>query len=106
MQNKTSLLLGAIALATLVASPVFADSNVAKNHDGEVKAKITMKEARIIALNTFPGRIAGEELEKERGGSGLRYSFDIKQGQVTQEVGVDAETGKVLENQLEGSHPD
>ena len=31
----------------------------------------------------------------EKGGSGLRYSFGIKNGKVLYEVGVDAETGKV-----------
>ena len=50
--------------------------------------------------------ITDEELEKEKGGTGLRYSFDIKRGAVTQEVGVDAQTGKVLENKKEGPHPD
>jgi hypothetical protein len=45
-------------------------------------------------------------LEKEKGGSGLRYSFDIKRGAVVHEVGVDAQTGAVLENAKEGSHPD
>ena len=39
-------------------------------------------------------------------GTGLRYSFDIKRGGVTQEVGVDAQTGKILENKKEGPHPD
>ena len=43
---------------------------------------------------------------KEKGGTGLRYSFDIKRGAVTQEVGVDAQTGKVLENKKEAPHPD
>jgi hypothetical protein len=51
------------------------------------------------------GLITDEELERERGGSGLRYSFDIKSGGITQEVGVDAKTGKVLENAKEGPHP-
>jgi uncharacterized membrane protein YkoI len=45
-------------------------------------------------------------LEREHGGSGLRYSFDVKRSGVTQEVGVDALTGRVLENKAEGSHPD
>jgi uncharacterized membrane protein YkoI len=36
----------------------------------------------------------------------LRYSFDIKSGSITQEVGVDAQTGKVLENKKEGPNPD
>ena len=44
--------------------------------------------------------------EKEPGESGLRYSFDIKRGKVTQEIGVDAHTGKVLENKKEGKNPD
>jgi hypothetical protein len=54
----------------------------------------------------YPGKITDEELEKEQGGSGLRYSFDIKRGAVTHEVGVDAQNGKVLENAKEGTHPD
>ena len=44
------------------------------------KAKVTIDEARSIALKARPGTITDEELEKERGGSGLRYSFDIKSG--------------------------
>lgn len=106
MQNKTSLLLGGIALAALVAAPIFADTNVSKDHASAGKTKITLEQARVIALKAFPGKIADSELEKEKGGSGQRYSFDIKQGKVTQEVGVDAETGQVLENRQEGSHPD
>ena len=69
-------------------------------------AKVSITEARAIALKAHPGKITDQELEKERGGSGLRYSFDIKRGSVTQEVGVDAQTGKVLENKKEGPHPD
>jgi hypothetical protein len=65
-----------------------------------------VSEARAIALKAHPGKITDEELEKEKGGTGLRYSFDIKRGAVTQEVGVDAQTGRVLENKKEGPHPD
>jgi hypothetical protein len=46
-----------------------------------------------------------EELEREGGGSGLRYSFDMKQGQKWREVGVDAMSGKVPENKAEGTNP-
>ena len=70
------------------------------------KPKITIDQARAIALKAHPGRITDEELEREGGGSGLRYSFDIKVGSVTQEVGVDAATGRVLENKAEGPNPD
>jgi uncharacterized membrane protein YkoI len=47
-----------------------------------------------------------ESSEKEKGGSGLRYSFVVKSGKVLYEVGVDAQTGKVLENVTEGRNPD
>ena len=69
-------------------------------------AKVSITEARAIALKAHPGKITDQELEKEHGGSGLRYSFDIKRGSVTQEVGIDAQTGRVLENKKEGPHPD
>jgi hypothetical protein len=51
-------------------------------------AKITLADARAIALKTFSGEIKAEELEKEKGGSGLRYSFDIEKGRVIHEVGI------------------
>ena len=69
-------------------------------------AKVTITEARVIALKAHPGKITDEELEKENGGSGLRYSFDIREGKVTHELGVDAQTGQVLENKAEGPNPD
>jgi uncharacterized membrane protein YkoI len=69
-------------------------------------AKVSISEACAIALKAHPGKITDEELEKEKGGTGLHCSFDIKRGAVTQEVGVDAQTGKVLENKKEGPHPD
>lgn len=69
-------------------------------------AKIGLEQARAIALKAHHGKIVDQELEKEKGGSGLRYSFDIRHGKITQEVGVDAQTGKVLENKPEGSNPD
>jgi len=68
--------------------------------------KISLAKARATALAARPGRITDQELEKERGGSGLRYSFDIKSNGKTFEVGIDAKTGKVLENDAEGPNPD
>lgn len=69
-------------------------------------AQVSIDQARSIARKAVPGRITDQELEKERGGSGLRYSFDIKKGRKAYEVGVDARTGAVLENKVEGPHPD
>jgi uncharacterized membrane protein YkoI len=72
----------------------------------EKGAKVSIDDARAIALKARPGAISDEELEREKGGTGLRYSFDIKSGGAVYEVGVDAQTGKVLENKKEGAHPD
>lgn len=77
-----------------------------KGQEYAKEAKVSLAQARATALKTFPGKITDEELEKEKGGSGLRYSFDIKTDGITHEVGVDAITGKVLENSVEGPHSD
>ena len=69
-------------------------------------AKVSIEQARAIALQARAGAITDEELEREKGGSGLRYSFDIKSGGAVYEVGVDAQTGTVIENKKEGPHPD
>jgi uncharacterized membrane protein YkoI len=94
--------LAMLAAVSLLPTSLFAYSG----HQLAGKARITIDEARSIALKIRPGTITDEELEKEKGGSGLRYSFDIKSGKLTYEVGVDAETGKVLENSKEGPNPD
>lgn len=69
-------------------------------------AKVTLAQARAKALKAFPGaKIVNEELEREHGGSGLRYSFDMQSGTTWREVGIDANTGKVLENSKESANP-
>lgn len=59
------------------------------------QAKITMEQAREIALKRVNGTITDQELEKKRGK--IIYSFDIKDanGKVF-DVEIDAKTGKVL----------
>ena len=96
------VVLGVAALLPALAMPAraYTGQNLAR------EAKISIAQARNIALKAHPGTITDEELEREPGGSGLRYSFDIKRGSVTQEVGVDAATGHVLENKAEGPNPD
>lgn len=94
-----------VVLATALLATAFAASASGQSDqqqsDMAAKAKVTMSQARATAMKTYQGKITKEELEKEKGGSGLRYSFDIKQGSTTHEVGVDAMTGKVLENSVE-----
>ena len=50
-------------------------------------------------MKAHPGRITDEELEREDGGSGLRYTFSVDTDSGVQELGVDAATGQVLEKQ-------
>jgi uncharacterized membrane protein YkoI len=64
------------------------------------QTKVTPPNARQIALKAYPGKIISEEIEKESGGSGLRYSFVISNNK-EHEVGVDAKTGTLLENSIE-----
>ena len=64
------------------------------------KPKLALAQARAIALHAAPGRIISSEYEKE--GGGWRYSFDIQQRGHVQEIGVDAMTGRIVENKSEG----
>ncbi len=84
--------LGTIAVPALAAEPSPAQAT-----------KISLNEARAIALKLYPGKIMKEELEREAGA--LRYSFDIRQGKRWREIGIDAMTGKVVENIAERAYP-
>jgi uncharacterized membrane protein YkoI len=99
----------AITLGLTLVGLVFALPSHLIAYTGEKLAKgakVSIDEARAIALKAKPGTISDEELEREKGGSGLRYSFDISSGVAVYEVGVNAQTGKILENKKEGPHPD
>ena len=109
MNQSLSLIRGRNIIATLLAGSALAFCTTAMAYPGEElakDAKIDIGAARALALKARPGKITDEELEKEKGGSGLRYSFDIKVGSKTYEVGIDAVTGKLLENRREGKNPD
>jgi uncharacterized membrane protein YkoI len=105
MQTKLKIILRVAVLCFAMAGLAGA----AQAFSGEELSKdaaINLAAARAIALKARPGQITDEELEKENGGSGLRYSFDIKGGDAAYEVGVDAKTGAILENSREGKNPD
>jgi uncharacterized membrane protein YkoI len=91
-----------ILIATLLTGTAFALDGEKYLPDASVKPA----DARTKALKAYPGKIISEELEKESGGSGLRYSFVISQRATKHEVGIDAKTGAVLENAVEGENPD
>lgn len=62
--------------------------------------KVSKARAEALALKLAPGKIISSEYEYE--GSGWRYSFDIQQRGHVQEIGIDGQTGKVVENKSEG----
>ncbi len=64
------------------------------------EAKITMAEAKAIALKRVPGTVLDGELEKEKGR--LQYSFDIcSENKQIFDVEIDAKTGAVLKAVLD-----
>lgn len=89
---NATLSAGMFALPLTVKTLSGQDNNQAKLAK---QAKITMEQAREIALKRAPGTIEEEELEKEHGK--LVYSFDIRnsQGTIT-EVQVNAKDGSIV----------
>ncbi|MGI8771793.1 MAG: PepSY domain-containing protein [Acidobacteriaceae bacterium] len=63
------------------------------------KTKLSMGEAKKIALSKESGTIKSQELEHEKGR--WIYSFDIQHDQQVHEVNVDANTGEVVEDSVE-----
>ena len=60
------------------------------------KPKYSMSQARAIAHKTAPGKIIKTAMADGR------YVFDVRQKNNVEEVAVDANTGKVVENKSEG----
>lgn len=79
----------AAVLATFAATASFAAP----------AAKLSLAQARAIALKAAPGKLVSGEYEQE--GGGWRYSFDIRQGNRIHEIGVDANSGKIVESKYE-----
>jgi hypothetical protein len=78
----------ALVLGTLVTTPLFSES-----------PKLSKEKAQKIALKLHPGKVKSSELETEHG---LQvYSFDIQTDQGVREVGIDANSGKVVEDSVE-----
>lgn len=98
-----------VASSAVIMAAAFSSTSAAVAYSGEElakTAKIDIARASEVALKARPGKITDRELEHESGGSGLRYSFDIRNHGITYEIGVDAMTGRVLENKAEGPNPD
>lgn len=95
---------GGVVAATKVApapksAPVAAKVPV-KTAAKPPKPKLSMHQARAIAHKAAPGRIIASEYEME--GGSWRYSFDIQQKNNVREIGIDPNSGKIIESKSEG----
>lgn len=73
----------------------------AAEHANAPKPKFSEAQARKIAMTVAKGTFAESDYEKEDGS--WRWSFDIKENGKIHEVGVDAMTGKIVENGWEAA---
>ena len=73
----------------------------AAEHANAPRPKVSEARARQIAMAVSKGTIAEAEYEKE--GGSWRWSFDIRENGKIHEVGVDAMTGKIVENGWEAA---
>ena len=111
MSYRTSkAVLAAAALAAAgIAGTAFANGQDDKSEQMEKAEaahapahKISRAQAQAIALRAVPGgRVVEYDFEKE--GGIWRHSFDIRQGKVIREIGIDANSGKIVENAIESA---
>jgi uncharacterized membrane protein YkoI len=71
----------------------------------EEGAKVSIDEARAIALQTRAGEITTKRWNARKAAA-VFATLSAKSDGAVYKVGVDAQTGKVLENKKEGAHPD
>ena len=92
-----------LAIASVLLSSSFAIAQAAKDDTKmDMKhVKLTMADAKKIAMEKHPGKIKCAELENENGV--VQYSFDIKTTEGLREVGINANTGEVVEDKLENA---
>ncbi|MFI5105438.1 MAG: PepSY domain-containing protein [Terriglobales bacterium] len=86
-----------LCMVTLTAAGLLGQPAAPK--PAQSKPKISLDQARKIALEREPGIVKSSELEKEKGR--LIYSFDIKTSRGLHEVNVDALTGAIVEDKVE-----
>jgi len=100
--------MAALAAGGATAKPETPKAEMAEhataNSDASMRkeAKLSMKQARAIAVKAAPGKVNSGELERENGK--LIYSFDIRTAKHTiTEVNVNAMDGTVVDTQVENA---
>ena len=91
-------MLKSLRIVTLVA--LIAAGTAAAATAKAPTPKISKSRAEAMALKLAPGKVTDAEYEFE--GGSWRWSFDIQQKGHIQEIGIDGQTGKVVENKSEG----
>ena len=86
-----------IVISIIFAPTLFTLSNYASASNP--KTQLTMEGARKIALQKEAGNVKSQELEKEKGR--WIFSFDIERDKQIHEVGIDANTGEIVEDSVE-----
>jgi uncharacterized membrane protein YkoI len=95
--TKSRILFAAFATLTM--------TGVAQAATHPPKAQLSMAQARAIALRMAPGKVTEAKFEGK--GAAGRYAFDIRQGKRIHEIGVAANSGKIVENKFESlKNPD
>jgi len=104
--NTTAVLAG-ITLLCVTTGLALAHDRKDKDHEAvnAQSAKITMEQAIETAKTTFPGRVIESELESEDGGLVYEVKIVSASGE-TQEVEIDALSGKVLDSEQEHEQDD
>jgi uncharacterized membrane protein YkoI len=92
------LIAGILAAGAAQAKTAAPPKPAATAKVATAKPKVSMAQARKIALRIAPGKIKSGAYAKDGG----RYSFDIQQKGHVQEVAIDGMTGKVVQNVSEG----
>jgi hypothetical protein len=90
--------IGTLSLSTAVLSLILVPFGQAGTTH---KTKLSMEEARKIAVAKEAGKVNSQELEKEKGR--WIYSFDIERDKQIHEVAVDANTGEIVEDSVENA---
>lgn len=103
---KTAIAAGALGLSLAAYAGTQKAGHETKaqeaaEHANAPKPKVSEAQARTIAMTAVKGTIVESDYEKE--GGGWRWSFDIRENGKIHEVGVDAMTGKIVENGVESA---
>lgn len=84
------LIIPVLALVLAGSAAIASQPKPYVGHELAPTANISLAHAHATALRARPGHVTDRELEKEAGGSGMRYSFGIKSHGKAYEIGIDA----------------